>query len=258
MSSDPASVGMQTPDSAPEASRPAAGPLHYVLGALVVLAVLGCAGFVGLGYWLGGQMVRDDTEAEHVRAAARQMLDLAIPPALQPDVLVDVKRPLTDRRVMCWAVFRDAPEKSSGTAASSLVLAAIGEELAGVGPDELRVRLEQSLAERHQKGFEPLVDGTTSRHARSLNGNRVVFELVEGRSATSGKPRVEARGFLPGRFGLAITPPNPTASRPPELNPLPGKSGPVLVLFNADPKTFPKPKLVELIDSIALPGPTKQ
>lgn len=253
MSDQPTSPSTSSPDSAPEANRSAAGALRYVLGALVALVVLGCAGFVGLGYWLGGQMVRENQKPDDVRAAARQMLDLTIPPGLQPAVLVDVKRPLTDRRVMCWAVFRDAPEKSSGAAPSALVLVAVGEELAAVEPDEVRLRVEQSLVERKQEGFEPVVVQTTSNHAVDFQGRRVEFELVEGRGATSGKPRIEARGVLPGRFGLVAPPPNPEASRAPRLEPLPGKSGPVVFIFNADPKTFPKPKLIELIDSIRLP-----
>ena len=150
------------------------------------------------------------------------------------------------------------PTLGSGAAASALVLVAVGEELADVEPGEIQRRVEQSLVEQQQTGFEPVVAETTSRHVRRLNGHPVVFEVIEGRGATSGKPRVEARGILPGRFGLVMTPPNPTATRPPELKPLPGKSGPVLLLFNADPKTFAKSKLVEVIDSIALPGQAKR
>jgi hypothetical protein len=188
--------------------------LAIILG---VFALICCGGLVLVtGFYFAG-MVSEDPAA--VREATGEIVEIDIPDALAPKFCMDMKLPVVGD-MMKTAVYEDASSNSE------LVLAEFGKMFQGQSREQLKQQIRQSLQGQGVGREEHLVDTNTFTKEIDVRGTPVRFTFTRGKSAVSGKPRLNVAGTFPG------------------------DEGPVLLIVNADEETLDEETITKMLESI--------
>ena len=194
---------------------------------LIVLIVLGilmllCCGVAGVFFFSVGKWAQDAMSQDpvRIRATTQEMVDMDLPAELQPQMMLDMKVPFTGQRFMTWAVFRDDASDSQ------LLLVGIGEGMPRQSEEQMRREIQNSLRQQGDSGVEEMRVENARDYEVEIQGSRAVFQISEGVGRTSGRPRIQASGVFEG------------------------KSGPVMLLLDADAEAFSEERVVEILDSI--------
>lgn len=190
-----------------------------------ILFLLCCGGLILSGVYFGKYMENAVSEDP---AAVRQATDgllpqIKVPEPFQPQASMDIKIPFTDQRMMVMVFWT---HKASD---SALILGSFGEAFGQQNQDQMREAMEQNL---RQQGLDPDPDrpgkweSTSESKEIEVRGQKVTFNFVRRKRVDAEESRIEVTGTVPG------------------------ETGPVLLILNADTSVVNEEQAVQMLQSI--------
>lgn len=220
---------MDQPYMSPEGMPPYQKPgmstgtkVLLILGIIFLVLVLLCCGGIIVSTMVIGSYVSDmvSDDPQVVRQVTDEIVDIDVPEKLQPQFSMDIKVPMSDERIMVWAIYGD---EASGT---GVVLASFGEQFAGQNQAQMKRQMEQSLREQGYAPDEGLGPQEVTEREIKVRGEPVKFMFATAKDPESGKERIMVNGTFDG------------------------KTGPVMIMVFADPDVLSEEEIVEMIESI--------
>jgi hypothetical protein len=218
----------EAPIAADARQRPSRG--RYLLGFVVAAGVasLFCCGGVGLvAIYMGVVFQRGLSEDPAViRQRAAEIADLAIPPEFEPTSSYEARVPVTNRRILTWAVFESDPEKDQFE--NYILLGQYYGDISRATRDELLTGVERSIFDQ-QKYHEQIDSKTlktvdTRQYTIRDQKAEFIFQQVEGK--VSG----DKYWIVLGQFA--------------------GKGGPAILYIRADVNRYDQAALEKIVESI--------
>lgn len=190
-----------------------------LLGILFLLSMCCCCGaFFGAKHYFTALSTTDPAQVESI---AEGMTTIEVPPPLEPVGGGKYNVPFSSTLLGQGAVFG---EKEHDTI---LVLLSVGDAFPQETQDQIRQGLENSFTQQNGKQErEQLKDRKETRKEKTIRGEKAVFTIVTGVGMKSGKHRIEVQGSFQG------------------------KTGPVILILNADTDRLSEEKVNGMIDSI--------
>ena len=185
----------------------------------LLMLVLCCGGAIGVRSYLQHAIT---TDPDQIAATTEQMTSIEIPAMLKPFGAGTFRFPLVDKVACIGAMYADKNQNST------LGLISVGNLFDEGTQDKIRQTMEDSLRKQtDDRGQgETLLHRKDSEKTLEIRGEKAVFTITTGTGSKSDKPRIQVRGSFQG------------------------KTGPVLLLLDADAEQLPQAKVVEMIESI--------
>jgi glyceraldehyde-3-phosphate dehydrogenase/erythrose-4-phosphate dehydrogenase len=169
--------------------------LGWGIGCAVVV-LLCCGGGVALMYF-GAREFQQAVNQDPVviDAVARQIAEVDIPEEFKPQMSIDLKVPVINRRIMTMAVYQ-AP-------AGNLMLAEFPGDLQEVNAEELQEKMKEQLDSQGQGGAEMEV---SESHELSLEvrGQPAKFVIQHGENPQTNTELIQAMGTFKGETGVGM------------------------------------------------------
>jgi hypothetical protein len=218
-SMDPGLQGAPAWQTPPKPGMGCGMKVLIALGILFALLLVLCCG--GGIWWVASLKNAMTEDPAKVRIALGDITQIDVPPPLEPQVAFNLKFPVIGE-FMRFVVFADAKQDST------LVLFALGEALKSQNQAEMRRQIEQQM---QQQGIgnqeqEELKNRLEGHKEVLVRGEKAMFTIIRGTGARSNVRRIQVQGtFL-------------------------GKTGPVVLLLDADADKLPEEKVIGMLESI--------
>jgi hypothetical protein len=219
MSTDPPYVGPEM--MGPLAPKKRMGAATKVLIVLVLLFLLMvffcCGGLVATGVWLTKAQSEDP---QVIRQNTREMIQLDVPPVLEPAVAFKLKIPFSSQTLITLVAYA---HKASH---SALILASFGDMFAEQDQGKLRKLIDEKLRKEGIGGEENVDQWEGREREITVRDEPVTFHFAAGKDTRTGAQRLDVTGTLKG------------------------DTGPVLLILSTDTETLDEATIVEMLESI--------
>jgi hypothetical protein len=199
------------------------GKFLILMGVIFLLLIGMCCGVV---FYLRSYFASSvSQQPAEVRAISDEIISIRIPPPLEPAGGGRFKVPFSDTTLGEGAFYADKDRKGF------LMLVAFGDAFGPQIKDTVIHDFESGQNRKQPGGNEDdnneeLKDPKTTRLEPTIHGEKARFEITEGTGARTGKKKIRVQGaFL-------------------------GKTGPAILVLNAEAETFSLEKIKEMIGSM--------
>ncbi len=220
MSTNQPGIGPQPPSPQPRRGMSTAMKVLIIVGSVFfVLLLLCCGGFILIGRQFAKATSQDPAV---VKTMTDEITQIEIPEPLKPKMSMDMKVPITNTPLMKMAVYSDDTQKNM------LTLVAMGEALAGQNEEQMRVSVEQSMQKQGVGGGPraPIENAEMSSKELQIRSKPAKFTILKGQEAGTHSPRIQVSGVFQGR------------------------SGPVMLILDADASKLTPEKVDAMLQSI--------
>ena len=198
------------------------GKFLILLGVIFVLILAMCCG--GVFYvrsYIASAITQKPAE---VKAISDEIISMNVPEVLQPEAGGRFRAPIVDKPLGQGAFYADKNHKCV------LVLGSFGEMFGPQLKDQILQALESGQAPNQaankNQNREELKDVKTTKRERTILGQKAVFDISEGTGVQSGKKKIRVQGAFQG------------------------KTGPAVLILEAEEDTLSREKVDEMIKSI--------
>ena len=196
------------------------GKFLILLGVIFLLFIaICCGGF----FYVKSSFTDQPAEAQEI---CDEIATLRLPELLDPVGGGRLNIPLVGTLIAEGAVYSDKEHKNV------LIVGSFGEALGQGFQDQLLESLDsgqfqQKIADKDKNDKrEKLRDEKTSRMERTIRDRKAVFEITEGVGVTSNQQKIRVQGHFQG------------------------KTGPAILIIEAEEETLPKEDIQKIIESI--------
>jgi hypothetical protein len=219
MSMTPPEMSSEVAPPPPKPGMSGGAKLLIVLGIVLgILVLLCCGGLIGTAYYFSTKVISSDPAV--VAAKTGEITQIEIPAGLKPQMSFDMKVPFSGQRMMLWTVYLDEATDST------LVLFAFGEGTAPPNADQMQRQMDQSLRQQGMGQQEKITIKETDKKQVEIRGQPVTFTISKGVGEKSGSPRIQVTGVFQG------------------------KTGPAMLMFNADAEKYSEEEIGKMLESI--------
>ena len=211
--------GMQPPPRPGMSTR--AKVLMWLGIVFVTLLVLCCGGVILVGYLMHSYVAKAiSKDPVTIAAVTDQITRIEIPDGLQPQFSLDMEIPFSGERFMVGVMYADEGSESA------LLLMAMGGAFGSQDQARMQQSFDQALRQQGMQEQEGLAIEQSYQKQTEIRGQPATFTIAKGRGTESQTPRIQDTGSFQGKTGL------------------------VMLIFNADAEKFSEQQVVEMIDSI--------
>jgi len=186
-----------------------------------VVVFLCCGGGILLGLYFKNyaqQTLNQDPQV--VKQKTDQIAKIKLPAAFQPTWSMDMKVPFTGQPMMLFTVWEDPAAKST------IMLGLFGPMFAQ-NQAQMQASFNQQMQQQGKGGSpQPLQNQKISSENLQIRGKPVTFVFTEGKDPQSGRSRIQVNGSFQG------------------------SNGPTMVIGDFDAQTYPKEKVVSILETI--------
>ena len=180
------------------------------------LTLLCCGGVLWIGYHFADSVSEDPAK---IAAVTDEMAEIDVPEGFDPKMSFDMKNPFSGERIMAWVAYLD--EESQST----LMLCGMGPGAGVQDPEQMQLQFEQSMQQQGMQQQQDMVSTQSETRQLTVRGQPTSFTFTTG-VTESGSPRIQVAGVFQG------------------------KTGPVILMLDADAEKYPEEQIVEMIEGI--------
>ena len=198
------------------------GKLLIFLGVIFALIIAICCG--GIFYaksYIASAITQKPAE---VQTISDEIISIRVPAPLEPVGGGRFQVPIVGKAFGQGALYADKNHKCM------LVLASFGEMFGPQFKDQILQALESGQSQKQpgekNENAEELKDVKTLKYERTIQGEKAVFDIIEGTGVQSGKQKIRVQGAFNG------------------------KTGPAVFILDAEEETLSKKEVETMIDSM--------
>ena len=207
--------GMQLPQEKKGMSTRAKVLISLVVG-FGGLMLLCCGGVVWIGYHFADSVSEDPAE---IAAVTDEMAEIDMPEGFDPKMSFDMKVPISGERIMAWIVYIDEESQSM------LMLCGMGAAAGTQNPEQMQQQFKQSMQQQGMQQQQDMVSAQSETRQLTVRGEPASFTFTTG-VTESESPRIQVNGVFQG------------------------KTGPVILMMDADAEKYPEEQIVQMIEGI--------
>jgi hypothetical protein len=192
-------------DSPEPAKQGMSGGAKVLLGIGIgcgVLVLLCCGGLAIGGYFFGRNLQQAISEdPEKIREVTKSIVDIDVPPPLEPKMSLDFTIPFANQKMMTMAIWGDGI-KEEKRPESVLILFQMDSDFAN--REALKAQFEMQMHQQNRQEWEEVELENEETIEAEINGSPAQFTFGKGKRKGDEKEVWQAMGAFDGKGGPAM------------------------------------------------------
>jgi hypothetical protein len=164
-----------------------------------LVLLLCCGGGVAM-FMIGKSAIQIETTPAQVSTVAQGVTDMDVPAGFEPKMSMAMKVPFVNKKIMTMALYAGPNEKGM------IMVADFGQEMAGNGPEQMKMQIEQSMRQQQQQGQGAQnlqMEGEPKEIKITVRGQESTFKIQKGKTQ-NGEEFLQVEGTFPGKEGPGV------------------------------------------------------
>jgi hypothetical protein len=140
-------------------------------------------------------------EPEKVREVTKTIVEIDVPPPLEPRASIDFTIPIANKKMMTMAIWGDG-SKEDKQPGSVLILFQMDKDFAN--REALKAQFELQMHQQNRKEWEEIELENEETIEAEINGSPAQFTIGKGKRKSDGKEVWQAMGAFDGKGGPAM------------------------------------------------------